>query len=408
MSEAEDSQDRPDKDSGHASRIPVCLMVGSFQKGGAEEHVLQIIKNINQDRFVPLLAVMSDVGDLLPVFEKMGVSVCMIGKERASGLVRGYTRFKSVLRLRDFLKEHRAKVIHIHLVGCFMTGLIAGWLAGVGKRLISWHNIYDNSVRTWGSLTEIIGNIQSILRIFLGSFMADEIVAVSGMVAERNEAAFMVPHKKIHIVHNGITFPTPVREIPRPGKTLRVVSIGSLLVQKDQETMIRGVVAAASRGCDVELSIVGEGPERANLERLIDDLEGERCVSLMGLRSDVPQLLPEFDVFVMTSLWEGFSIALLEAMATGLPIIATAVGGNPEALDDHNTGILIPPRNVGAFADALCWMYRNSAERHQMGMRAQEAYVNRHTVQSMMKRLEDLYASGVGGQKIPSQLVGVG
>jgi glycosyltransferase involved in cell wall biosynthesis len=164
-----------------------------------------------------------------------------------------------------------------------------------------------------------------------------------------------------------------------PKKGLRV-----LLEAFAQLQRVHGV-----SGC--QLLIVGDGPARTMLESLRDRLGLTDRVIFAGTRRDLPQVLSLLDVFVLPSLYEGFGIAILEAMAAGKPVIATAVGGIPEFVEHARTGVLVPPGDSMALASAIKEMIVCPARAKSMGCHAQ-AYVRKHhTIEASVRQHEDLY-----------------
>jgi glycosyltransferase involved in cell wall biosynthesis len=156
-----------------------------------------------------------------------------------------------------------------------------------------------------------------------------------------------------------------------PPSTVVIGTVGRLDPVKDQE----GLVFAFKMLCEssplgrerLRLVIAGEGPQRAGLEAQIAHLGLENQVCLLGNRTDVPRLLPEFDVFVLSSIAEGMPGVLLEAMAAGLPVVATDVGGVSEVVLHGQTGLLIPARDIRALANALSSYVSDGALRQQHG-----------------------------------------
>ena len=142
----------------------------------------------------------------------------------------------------------------------------------------------------------------------------------------------------------------------------------------------------------VHLNIMGDGSDRSILESYIEQNNLKNNIYLKGIQKDIPLLLVKSDLFLMTSLWEGFSIALLEAMATGLPIIATEVGGNSEAIKHNKTGLLIPKNNIGETINAISQLIENSEKRIMLGIQARIKFYKQHTIEIMMKKLDFIYS----------------
>jgi len=176
------------------------------------------------------------------------------------------------------------------------------------------------------------------------------------------------------------------RELGVPSDAFVVVCCGRLDPIKDHATLIRAFGAIDPRAGGAHLWIVGDGPERVHL----DAMAGEN-VRFLGDRSDVPELLAESDAFALTSLNEGISNTILEAMSSGLPVVATAVGGNGELVDDGVTGVLVRAGAVEEVRGALDRYRRQPEIRREHGCRGRRSVEERFTVERMVERYEEVW-----------------
>lgn len=173
-------------------------------------------------------------------------------------------------------------------------------------------------------------------------------------------------------------------------------SVANFTPKKDQYTMLQAVADLATEVKDVQLVLIGSGPLQAALEAQATQLGIADRTLFTGLRDDVPALLPAFDVFCLTSMHEGLSIALVEALAAGLPAVATRAGGIPEVLTHQREGLLVRPRAPEATAAALRQILTDPALRHQMGAAAQ-ARARDFSIVTAVRRLEDIYDDVLAG-----------
>ena len=148
-----------------------------------------------------------------------------------------------------------------------------------------------------------------------------------------------------------------------------------------------------SRG---QLLIVGEGPARESLEALSCQLGLSDCTVFAGARRDIPRILPLLDLFVLPSLYEGFGIAILEAMAAGKPVVATAVGGIPEFVVPGETGLLVEAGNAAALADAIRSLLRDPERARQMGIQGRARVLAAFQMSTVIRRHEQVYEACVG------------
>ena len=172
-------------------------------------------------------------------------------------------------------------------------------------------------------------------------------------------------------------------------------TVGNFTAKKDQATLLRAVARLGERLPAVRLVLVGSGPLDADLRRLVTTLELDANVVFAGSRGDVPDLLPAFDVFALSSRFEGLPIALLEAMASGLPCVATTVGGIPEVITDGRDGLLVEPADPGGLADALSALLGDPTRRDEVGRHAARRATD-FEVTGAVRQIERVYDEALG------------
>jgi glycosyltransferase involved in cell wall biosynthesis len=220
-------------------------------------------------------------------------------------------------------------------------------------------------------------------------------LAVSGDVARRLEASFGIPARKLRVVHNGID-PAPFERPPDRGllATLSdgarepvVLTVARLSPQKGLDTLL----AAARDVPDARFVIVGNGPERPALESQAQALGVSGRVSFLGHRRDVPDLLHACDLFVLPSLFEGLPLAVLEAMAAAKPVIASRIGGTDEAVVEGVTGLLVPPSDPAALAQAIRTVLSDPALAGRLGAAGRARLHAEFSAQRMVHAVEATY-----------------
>lgn len=167
--------------------------------------------------------------------------------------------------------------------------------------------------------------------------------------------------------------------------------VARLAPVKGVDQAVRAVARLHARGCPVHLVVVGDGPQRAELEGLARRLGVQGCVHFLGLRRDVPHLLPLFDVLVLPSRNEGMGRAAVEAQAAGIPVVASRVGGIPDVVADGETGLLVAPEDPEALARALATLATDPVRRTRMGKAAREWVKEHLTAEAMVASLDRLY-----------------
>ncbi|MCC6486344.1 MAG: glycosyltransferase [Candidatus Hydrogenedentes bacterium] len=230
---------------------------------------------------------------------------------------------------------------------------------------------------------------------------ADGIVAISHRIAEVMRG-FGVPESKLMVVHSGIdparmdVEPLPREELGVPSDAPLIGNVAALVGHKDQATLIAAMPAVLSVQPQARLLIAGEGPLRGALERQIAELGVGHAVRLLGYRDDIPRLIKTLDVFVLSSSEEGLGTSVLDAMAAGIPVVATRAGGIPEMVRDNETGLLAPIGDPSAFARAVTAMLGDSALRARLARRAGKLVAEHFTYQRMVEGNEEVYRRVLG------------
>ena len=331
--------------------------------GGAERHVTKLMPNLDHSRFDTAVVCIGVEGKLFDDLAGSGT--------RAVALHRPSKR-QAVCALRDLTREMRSFAPDVVITCGYSAetlGRIAAWLTRVPHNVVWVHNYGD---------TEPRGVVRRI-----SDRMLDRVTSAYFGVAKAQTDYLVDDLKyspdKIRIIHNGVDpddfqWTDDRRAVSNLGigESDKVVGIlAAFRPEKDHDTFLRAARLVADRIAQTKFLIVGDGPMRPEIERLIRELDLDDCVVLTGSRSDVPDVLRAFDVFVLSSYTvECFPMALLEAMAAGRPAVCTAVGGVPEMIEEAVTGYLVPPRDPDALADRLVRILSDSELAHRMGRAA--------------------------------------
>jgi glycosyltransferase involved in cell wall biosynthesis len=215
-----------------------------------------------------------------------------------------------------------------------------------------------------------------------------------------------IQDKSLTVIPNGID---TKRFAPRPrnqalidllpgkfqGKVL--VSVGRLAEAKDQITLISAMELLKKQGRNIFLILIGEGEMRKQIEAEVNRRGLANCVRLTGSRSDIDRLLPGADAFVLSSKREGLPMSILEAMAAGLPVIATRVGGIPEVIKDGENGILVQPQDPDALANAICRILDDSEVSSNLARMARIAVEENYSLRSITDAYTRIYLSIIDG-----------
>lgn len=291
-------------------------------------------------------------------------------------------------QLAKHLKEERPSIFHAHRIAPLdcTYGLIAAALARVPVVVATQH-LFSGSVPRW--------------RVFqqkLVSATVDRYIAVSEEVARGLWSAGGAPRAKVQIIQNGIPLgpfnqanqaaDPALKSMLRGNRDLPVVlCLARLHSQKGLSFLLEAAVSVP----DARFVIAGDGPERNSLAAQSEALGLRDRVIFLGHRTDVPDLLAVCDLFVLPSLYEGLPVSILEAMAAGKPVIATAIGGTDEAVLDGETGLLVPPGDSDALAKAIQRLLADTSLANDMARAGRERAYGKFSAEQMVRRTVQVY-----------------
>jgi len=203
---------------------------------------------------------------------------------------------------------------------------------------------------------------------------------------------------KVHVIYNGVR-DVGLGLLADPGRTpVRIVSVARFERPKDHETLIRAL--AGLREANWQLELVGDGPLRGRIERLTIELELSQRVRFLGYVADPAEVLSRAQLFVLSTRSESFPRSILEAMRAGLPVVASSVGGIPEAIEQERTGLLTRPGDEGALRAALGRLLHDAGFRERLGRQARKEYEARYRFERMAAETEALYVTVLSGRAI--------
>lgn len=218
--------------------------------------------------------------------------------------------------------------------------------------------------------------------------LTSAVVAVSEWEKEIAEYKGFGSLDKIHVIHNGIA-DTDNRQADPAKHPPRLVSVARFEAQKDHETLLRALARCTS--LPWELDLIGDGPDQGQIQDLVAELGLESQVSFLGACCDIPDRLPDYQGFILSSHWESFPRSILEAMCAGLPVVATDVGGVREAVLDGRTGKLVERKNISGMVEALQVLLSEPETRAQWGQAGRGEFESRWRLDTMVQSTLNLY-----------------
>lgn len=359
----------------------------SRELGGAELSLLMLIEGLDRAAWTPTLLLDDDpaAAELAQRAEALGTRVL-----RVAPMPLGLGGARQATRLARMLRAQRPAIFHAHL----SWPLAAKWAlaAAVLARV--------PAVATVQLIPEFELERYSFWQLRALARGVSRYVAVSRDVATELAERFRWPAGKIEVVYNAVdlarierTAPAGLRE-EIGGRDDRPVVL--TCARLDEQKGHRVLLQAAAELPGVAFALAGEGPERADLEALAGELGIAARVAFLGSRSDIPELLAACDVFALPSLYEGSSLAVLEAMGARRAVVSSAIGGTDELIDDGESGLLVPPGDAAALAAALRRLLGDGELRAGLAHRARERVERDLTPEAMTRANERIYGELLG------------
>lgn len=363
--------------------IRVCHISMCLQTGGLERLLVDFARFHDRKTFD--LQFLALAGDGQPA-EEIRAEGCSARVLNESLKIR---KLRSLAQLVQHLKKERTQIVHTHNTYAQFYGALAASRAGVPVVINTQHG--RGCGNSW----------KAQWQFKLANRWTQRVVGVSHDAAKLCQEQDRAARDKIITIRNGINLDLFTFHSPKPTPT--AISVARLSTIKDFPTLLRAVPLVLLHVPEFRLRIVGDGPERTRLESLIDELNIRPHVELLGERHDVPDLLANSGFFVSSSLSEGISLTLLEAMAVGLPVVTTAVGGNPEIVVDRQTGRLVPTGNPAALARAIVDLCAERDLWTAMGTLGRQRVEQHFEIRQMIRSYEALYKELLQGSGVRSQ-----
>ena len=365
-------------------KVKVLVVTGTLGAGGAEYLLCDLVEHIDRAIFDVSVCPLWPVLDLAPRIEAASVSVVRIHK-------RSRHDWSIVPRLGQYIRSHGINIVHTQMSTANVWGRLAAIWGGAPVRISAEHLVWTGK--------------PAIQWIFENLMLpaTDAVVAVSEEVRQWYLQGIKHSSDKCRLIYNGVNVERfdrerltqsaaeSARNLGLDDKKVIVGTVANLRPQKNYPNFLRAARLVCDVYPDVHFVAVGEGESRAEIEQLIRGLGLAGRVTLTGYVQKPELATALFDVFVLASDAEGLSLAMLEAMALKVPVVATDVGGAREVIGDNRFGFLVPPKAPDALAEAICRLIEEPAMAREMGERARNRVQERFTTQQMVRAYEALY-----------------
>ena len=374
----------------------VLLLVDTLNVGGTESQVAHTALRLKTASYYVTVACLRAEGPLLEMLRKAGISVAEFRKGKTLLSING---LRQLLRLARFLRRGKFHVMHAYDLWANLLGVPAARLALTpiivsSRRYLAEHDWYT---------ARRARILRAVYR--LSTYVVVNSNSVRQLLVERDH----IPSERIHVIYNGVDvdrFTRPRRNKARKSLSVKenskvVVVLANMYAVKGHTHLITAAIIVCACLPDTTFLLIGDGPERPMLEQRIKSLNLQRNILFLGSREDIPDLLACCDLSVLPSESEGFPNSLLEAMAAGLPVIATCVGGTPEIIENGINGLLVPPKDPSALARAILRVLGDSEFAKKLAISGQERVRKQFSFDRLIAQTTQLYAGSHDNEVAP-------
>lgn len=388
------------------SKKKVLILITKPNWGGAQRYVFDVATNLPKDEFDVEVMAGSD-GILIQKLNDLGISAngnLSIGRDVSIS-----KDIKAFFELISILKKNKPDILHLNSSKIGGLGTLAGRIAKVPRIVFTSHGWAFNENRSF--ISKLIIKFLHWFTVYL----SHETIAVSNNLKEQMSLWPKISNK-ISVIHNAIRV-EPIfskvnaeNELKKaspilrdrmnsldPKKTIVIGTVGELHHIKGYNYAIQAIAELIKSdkikksGLNILFTIIGTGEEKDKLEKMIADLNLKDCVILLGYVKDAYQYFKSFDIFLLSSLSESFGYVLLEAGLASLPVVATAVGGIPEIIDDMQTGVLIQAKKPNEIKHALDFYLSHKTVRKEHGVALQRKVIREFSIEKMIGQTISTY-----------------
>ena len=361
----------------------VLIVNWSGHYGGVEKHLTMLAEGFDRNRYHLVFAFPHN-GPFAEMVQAAGYQYYDIPS-------RPGWDWESISKLCRIILREQIDLVHAQQSRCLLQGGIAARLAGVQGVVQTEHNISLDWYRR-ARIPKRIRWINNLVRHFVVRFLARKIIALSSGVARFYTEVLRINPGKVVVIPHAHQVVQERCTVFSPNASSPIIgTVANLTEQKGLPYLIKAAAIVLKSHPEAQFHFVGEGHLRNSLQQYIEALGVTENVKLLGFQPNAAALMSTFDIFVLPSLWEPFGLVLLEAMANGLPIIATDVDGVADVVLDGQTGILVPPADPEALAMAIRRLIEHPDLAREMGRRGWERCATEFNVENMVKRIAGVY-----------------
>ena len=380
-------------------KYKVAAIITKLELGGAQEIVIYITENLSRDRYSPIL--ISGCGGILDGEVKNNPKIKPFFIPELIREVNPIKDAITLMKIWRFLKSERVDLVHTHSSKAGILGRWAAHFAGVPHIFHTYHGFGFNEYQKWWIRKAFIWLERVTARI------TDRLIVVSSENVKKGMANRIGKEGQYEVIHCAtnikafseikIDFDQKKREFGIDPESPVVAMIACFKPQKAPQDFIFLAHRVSQVLPSTRFLLVGDGELRSKVEELIGRFKLKGKVILTGWRRDVPEIMQIIDVLVLTSLWEGLPIVFAEAMASGKPVVATAVDGAKEAIIEGVNGFLVEPHNIEKFAERIIRLIKDRNLAQKMGSEGRKMVYPTFDLAHMLSRIEELYEESLAG-----------
>ncbi len=361
-------------------------IIATANIGGGSKHLLYLLKEFPYDRYEPIV-ICSDDGPLVSDLKNLNIQVELID------IFKYKLGFKLISIFQDFIRRNGVKYVHLH-------GTRSGYFGGLAAQSENAKSIYTAHVLSFNKLGNPIKKLiyNKIERKIIK--MVDKVITVAyvdrDIIINKNFAG----PEKIVTINNGVDLDyysknggnlDLKKSFNIPEKNIVITMVARFVPQKGINYFIDTIPQVIKKHPDTTFLLVGDGFLFEKMKRYAERLKVSKYVRFLGIRQDIQQILSFTDIFLLTSLWEGLPLTLLEAMSMSIPVISSEVNGTPELIKNGTNGYLIQPKDIKDFVNKLNYLIENPIFRNLMGENGRKIAEERYGIDLMIKKTYDLY-----------------
>lgn len=366
-----------------SKKIKVAHLVNYLSPAGKEVGIVKLLNGLNENLFEPFLIVFDRVFDFLNLNTSKTEVIELNKKEGNDPLL--------IFKLAKILRQKQIDILHSHSWGTLVEGVLGAKLARVPVIIHGEHGTFHKD-RKRILVQRILFNL------------TDQLLSVSELLADDISRTIGVKREKIVAVLNGVDVSKFKPDSEKRAKyraqllandqTVLLGTVGRPMKVKNHQLMIRALAELKKINIKAKLVIIGDTPKYSlidDLKALTHSLNLNNDVQFLSYQQDIPGYLNAFDIFVLSSLSEGCSNVIQEAMATGLPVVASNVGGNPELIEHGKDGLLFTSNSVEALTEALKYLIENPEQAKKLGQNALRKAITKFSLPVMIQNYENIY-----------------